>query len=250
MMVTFVSQCEHKSLNKTRRVLDAFANRIGQRTWQTVITQEGLLAVKKLLRKTATKNTAVSCHWVRSRSRSEFVWVVGNRHKFNAEGCVPVNWTRKTVLNTQWQNDWHHLPLIQSLTAVAALFHDWRKASQVFQEKLNPKFKHKFKGDPVRHEWVSVLLLSAFVNASADKQVNDVEWLERLTQGEIDEAGLIQTVQLNAKNPFRNLPPLASLVCWLIVSHHRLPLPYKNSDDYQHLSSSSPPPQFLKLWRR
>ena len=29
MMVIFVSQCEKKALNKTRRVLDAFANRIG-----------------------------------------------------------------------------------------------------------------------------------------------------------------------------------------------------------------------------
>lgn len=75
MMVTFVSQCEHKALNRTRRVLDAFANRIGSRTWQTVITEEGLQAVKKLLRKSATKNTAVSCHLIRSRSRSEFGWL-------------------------------------------------------------------------------------------------------------------------------------------------------------------------------
>lgn len=55
MIVTFISQCEKKSLNKTRQVLDAFANRIGNRTWQTPITAEGLLAVKTLLRKTATK---------------------------------------------------------------------------------------------------------------------------------------------------------------------------------------------------
>ncbi len=41
MMVTFVSQYEKKALNKTRTVLDAFANRIGNRTWQTVITIEG-----------------------------------------------------------------------------------------------------------------------------------------------------------------------------------------------------------------
>ncbi|MEE9338698.1 MAG: CRISPR-associated helicase Cas3' [Methylococcaceae bacterium] len=95
MMVTFVSQCEKKSLPKTRRVLDAFANRIGNRTWQTVITNEGLIAVKKLLRKTASKNTAVSCHWIRSRSRSEFLWVVGNKDKFNAEGVVPVNYTNQ-----------------------------------------------------------------------------------------------------------------------------------------------------------
>ena len=61
MMVTFVSQCEKKALKRTRRVLDSFANRIGDNTWQTIITQEGLNAVQKLLRKTASKNTAVSC---------------------------------------------------------------------------------------------------------------------------------------------------------------------------------------------
>lgn len=93
MMVTFVSECEKKALNRTRRVLDAFANRIGARTWQTVITEEGLQAVKKLLRKTATKNTAVACHWIRSRSRSELQWIVGNQDKFNAQGIVPVNYT-------------------------------------------------------------------------------------------------------------------------------------------------------------
>ena len=62
MIVTFVSQCEKKSLNKTRKVLDAFANRIGDNTWQTIITEDGLIAVKNLLRRTASKNTAVSCH--------------------------------------------------------------------------------------------------------------------------------------------------------------------------------------------
>ncbi|VAW52342.1 CRISPR-associated helicase Cas3 [hydrothermal vent metagenome] len=97
MMVTFVSQCEKKALNRTRRVLDSFANRIGDNTWQTVITNEGLNAVKKLLRKTASKSTAVSCFWIRSRSRSELVWVVGNRGKFNSEGVVPVNRTEKEV---------------------------------------------------------------------------------------------------------------------------------------------------------
>lgn len=95
MMVTFVSQCQKKSLNKTRRVLDAFANRIGNNTWQTVITEQGLDAVKKLLRQSATKNTAVSCHWIRSRSRSQFLWVVGCKSEFNEQGIVPVNYTNQ-----------------------------------------------------------------------------------------------------------------------------------------------------------
>jgi CRISPR-associated endonuclease/helicase Cas3 len=136
MMVTFVSECEKNSLKNTRRVLDSFANRIGRRTWKTVITNEGLKAVKKLLRKTASKNTAVSCHWIRSRSRSELVWIVGNRSKFNNEGIVPVNTTQKDIMNTQWENDWYYLPLIKSLTALAALFHDFGKASDFFQAKL------------------------------------------------------------------------------------------------------------------
>ncbi|MDC9728446.1 MAG: CRISPR-associated endonuclease Cas3'', partial [Methyloprofundus sp.] len=59
------------------------------------ITEEGLQAVKKLLRKTATKNTAVSCHWIRSRSRSEFLWVVGSKSEFNEQGVVPVNYTNQ-----------------------------------------------------------------------------------------------------------------------------------------------------------
>ena len=95
MMVTFISQCEKKALKKTRRVLDAFANRIGDNTWQTVITQEGLNTVKKMLRQTASKSTAVSCHWIRSRSRSQFLWVVGNKSKFDEQGVVPVNSTQE-----------------------------------------------------------------------------------------------------------------------------------------------------------
>ncbi len=97
MMVTFISQCEKKALNRTRKVLDAFANRIGDNTWQTIITEDGLITVKKLLRQTATKNTAISCHWLRSRSRSELVWIVGNRDKFNSQGMVPVNITQKEL---------------------------------------------------------------------------------------------------------------------------------------------------------
>lgn len=97
MMVTFVSQCQKNSLKKTRRVLDAFADRIGDNTWQTVITEDGLAVVKKMLRQTASKNTAVACHWIRSRSRSELLWVVGNKNQFDEVGRVPVNSTENEI---------------------------------------------------------------------------------------------------------------------------------------------------------
>ncbi|MCP5273884.1 MAG: type I-F CRISPR-associated helicase Cas3 [Burkholderiales bacterium] len=217
MMVTFVSQCQKKALNRTRRVLDAFANRIGDNTWQTVITEEGLIAVKTLLRKTATKNTAVSCHWIRSRSRSELVWVVGNRNKFNREGIVPVNSTAKNLLNKQWENNWTYLPSIKALVAVSALLHDWGKATALFQAKLQ---SGTAKGDPLRHEWISCLLLNALVRHAGN---SDEAWLSLLQSGELDEQGLKTIAIQNVIKPLADLPPLAQLVAWLVVSHHRLP---------------------------
>jgi CRISPR-associated endonuclease/helicase Cas3 len=176
MMVTFISQCEKKALKRTRRVLDSFANRICNNTWQTIITQEGLNAVQKLLRKTASKSTAVSCHWIRSRSRSDFLWVVGNRDEFDENGVVPVHYgvtqrfigekeimLDKIYANTNGQRLDQHLfgvgylakrlieklvPQDESLAEsvyVAGLWHDMGKIDDGFQgwiiKKLNKKYK-------------------------------------------------------------------------------------------------------------
>ncbi|MGZ8201416.1 MAG: type I-F CRISPR-associated helicase Cas3f, partial [Methylosarcina sp.] len=225
MMVTFVSQCEKKALNRTRRVLDAFANRIGDRTWQTVITEDGLIAVKTLLRKTATKNTAVACHWIRSRSRSELVWIVGNRRRFNAEGIVPVNSTQKSLLNRHWENDWTYLPAIKALVAIAALLHDWGKATALFQSKLKAITN---KGDPLRHEWISCLLLHALVRQAGD---TGEAWLRLLSEDAWNEQALKRAVVENCKNPLEDLPPMAQLVGWLIMTHHRLPGRQKPDDE-------------------
>ncbi len=234
MMVTFVSRCEKNALKKTRRVLDAFADRIGDNTWQTIITNDGLNAVKKLLRKTASKRTAVSCHWARSRSRSELAWVVGNRDRFNTSGIVPVNSTRKNLLKSASESDWHFLPLIQALAGLAALLHDWGKASELFQNKLQPDNTQAFKGDPIRHEWISCLLLQALVQKHTTDFGSDEGWLTALEQGDIDEESLStlsHTVISTDSKSLEKLPPVAKLIAWLIVSHHRLPLENKTRDE-------------------
>ena len=222
MMVTFVSQCEKRAIKRTQRVLDAFADRIGDRTWQTVMTEEGLLAVRKLLRKTATKNTAVSCHWLRSRSRSDLVWIVGNRQQFDAQGRVAVNHTEKSFQNSAWENNWYYLPLIKALAALAALLHDWGKANTVFQAKLTQPNK---LGDPLRHEWVSCLLLQALVTQASADTAQDANWLQCLETWQWDEQGLQAALmaQAQGKSKLSALPPAAQLLAWLIVSHHRLP---------------------------
>ena len=231
MMVTFISQCEKKSLNRTRRVLDTFANRIGDNAWQTMITQEGLFAVEKLLRKTASKNTAVSCHWIRSRSRTELVWVVGNKSKFNLQGIVPVNITSKS-LNTE-EHFSLNIEVIALLSHLAGLFHDVGKAIALFQEKLEPAFSGK-AFEPYRHEWVSLRIFQAFVAGRDDK-----DWLDDLAN--IDNSAeakmlnhfvsLRDGIDVNPAHPFKALSPVAKLVAWLIVSHHKLPQYPKNADN-------------------
>lgn len=238
MIVTFISQCEKKAIPRTRRILDAFADRIGDNTWQTVITEDGVNAVKKLLRKTVTKSTAVSCHWIRGKRRSELLWVVGNRNKFNSEGIVPVNRTKKKLDQNKWENDWHYLPLIKALVAMSALLHDWGKATVLFQQKLTAK-NSAFKGDPLRHEWISCLLLNALVHSSDDSSSDDT-WLNLLMNKSWSEQQLkdVVTKNLDKTKALDNLPPLAQLVAWLIVSHHRLP----NLKDEAELKSFSAEP--------
>ncbi|MGR5205465.1 type I-F CRISPR-associated helicase Cas3f [Vibrio sp. PNB23_22_7] len=237
MMVTFVSQCEKNALKKTRRVLDAFANRIGDNTWQTLITEEGLFTVQKMLSQTASRSTAVSCHWIRSRSRSQFLWVVGNKKKFNCEGVVPVNSTEKDLINSEYENDWKYLPLIKSLAAMAALLHDWGKASLLFQQKLDPTSKTKHKGDPLRHEWVSCLLFHQYV-ATQTTDNRDNAWLEALVNQGVDES-IFAARALMREKPLAELPQAAGLIAWLVVSHHRLPLPKEETRCNQQREKSN-----------
>ncbi|WP_020393894.1 type I-F CRISPR-associated helicase Cas3f [Thiolinea disciformis] len=225
MIVTFISQCQKNSLKITRQILDAYANRIGERTWQTVITQEGLNAVKSRLAKTARKTTAVACHRMHGTSRTELVWVVGNKREFDFAGNVPVNRTQRDLLKEHLENDWQYLQMIKTLVALSALFHDFGKSWDYFQIML----KDNKKRDPIRHEWVSVLLFRAFVLGKTDEQ-----WLSELAAlGSADaktrkaaSQRLIKSpvpTQKNVLKPLHGLSPFSAWVAWLIVSHHRLP---------------------------
>ncbi|PID64784.1 MAG: type I-F CRISPR-associated helicase Cas3, partial [Gammaproteobacteria bacterium] len=223
MMVIFVSQCERKALKRTRRVLDAFADRIGDNTWQTVITEEGLQAVKKLLRQTASKNTAVSCHWIRSRARSDLLWVVGQRNQFDFRGVVAVNRTKRNILHHEWENHWQYAGSIQIIATIAALLHDMGKTTLGFQDKLTAS---SLQSDPYRHEWISLKLFEVMlVGCETDEQ-----WLSRfanidqwLAENPLDKA-LKQVDRDNTS--IAVMSPLAQWVAWLIISHHRLP-PFK-----------------------
>lgn len=231
MNVLLVSQCDKRALTETRRILDQFAERRGDRTWQTPITNAGLDTLRKLLRKTARKNTAVACHWIRGQDHSELLWIVGDGRRFNTEGAVPTNSTTSDVLRKGDENDWNTAQDIRLLAQLAALLHDLGKASLAFQQRLQDKLDERNR---YRHEWVSLRLFLAFVGTD-----NDDAWLARLARlASEDEAsetdwtaagrylrdGVDENIE---RHPFRRLTaqaPLAAAIGWLIVTHHRLPL--------------------------
>jgi len=227
MNILLISQCTKNALTETRRIIDQFAERRGERTWQTPITQAGLETLRRLLRKTARKNTAVACHWIRGKDHTELLWIVGDASQFNAQGAVPTNTTRRDVLRRESENDWHSLQRIHLVTSLAALLHDLGKASRAFQDRLQAR--GNVGRNLYRHEWVSLRLFQAFVGDDADEV-----WLARLGNPTAEDDarwdpkaselrdGLDPAARSN--KPFARLPPLARAVGWLILTHHRLPV--------------------------
>lgn len=235
MNILLISQCDKRALTESRRILDQFAERRGDRTWQTPITRAGLDTLRKLLRKTARKNTAVACHWIRGLDHSELLWIVGDAKRFNADGAVPTNTTASDVLRKGDENDWHTAQDIRLLAQLAALMHDIGKASVAFQQRLQGKREGR---NHYRHEWVSLRLFLAFVGED-----NDAGWLARLAAHDIggetewmaSERYLRDGVDPGIdRHPFRALAmraPLAAAIGWLIVTHHRLPVIPVMKDD-------------------
>jgi len=159
---------------------------------------------------------------------------VGNRDKFNSEGVVPVNTTSISQQVTEGFN--LNTRVISLLSGIAGLFHDVGKAMALFQAKL----QHSVDGtvgrsyEPYRHEWVSLRIFQAFVNTQTDK-----EWLLALENidNHVEKEMLLKLSSLrdgvdqNIPNPFKVLPPVAKLIAWLIVSHHKLPQYPKDGDN-------------------
>jgi CRISPR-associated endonuclease/helicase Cas3 len=228
--IVLISECSGRALTETRRILDQFAERRGERTWQTAITELGLTTLKQLLRATARKNTAVACHWVRGKNRTELLWIVGNTSRFNGSGAVPTHRTQRNVLRAADEDDWHSVEAIRLLACMAALMHDLGKASVAFQAKLKPGAPPT-RTDRYRHEWVSLRLFQALIRGAA----SDSDWLQRLKRlkeaPDPDWTNRLKGLRDGCDDPgppLQALPPVARAVGWLILTHHRLPYPNEN----------------------
>lgn len=139
MNVLIISRCTKNARVESCRIIEQFAERTGDAAWQTVITLEGVNTLRRLLRKTAGRNTAVACHWLKKNGQMELMWIVGNIRHFNAQGRVPTNRTTQTSLVNKEENRWQCAESIALLAAIAGLFHDFGKSGRSFQQSLTQR---------------------------------------------------------------------------------------------------------------
>lgn len=227
MNILLISECTKNALKESRRIIDQFAERTGRRTWQTAITLEGLKTLHRLLRKTARKNTAVACFWTRSKNRTELLWVVGDKSRFNDRGRVPTNRSGRNILRSEDESVWQDGKTIQILATLAALLHDLGKATVGFQEKLSLSTqKKRAEADSYRHEWISLQLFLLMIEGCNTNQAI-LERLQSLSRFQEDNPHWYKILSelTPARRDQQNLskkPALAQILGWLIVTHHRM----------------------------
>lgn len=116
--------------------------------------------------------------------------------------------------------------LLEDVVALSALLHDIGKSNNAFQSRLRDGLNG---GDYYRHEYLSLKMFLAMIQGCE----TDHDWLKRFSSEDINtvcsksyiidyidsqiEEGVFDLVDLT------DLPPLAGLVAWLVVTHHKLP---------------------------
>lgn len=221
MNVILISECQKNAFKNTKKILDMYAERIGSRTWKTSITEDGLQSINELLKKTASKNTSVVCHRIKTRNTMEVMWIVGNKNTFDEYGKYPTNITHKKYKFEETNNN-KYFKLIKALSIAAALFHDFGKLSISFQKLLRGSNKN-----PLRHEFVSGMILNPIFK--------DKNWIENISNKNI------LNIILHPK-PLEGLEPFEMMVVWLSISHHIKPggytltLNYNNPQNFDDFS--------------
>jgi len=246
MHVIFISACEKKALKKTRSVLDSYAIRTGQSSWQAPMTMEGLNEVRKALKqKGITRQTAVAAYVNFGMRRMKLAWVVGAKHRFNSEGAYPVASTKRPYQRRQVE-PWVRASSL--LAGAAGDMHDIGKASVHFQQKLSPPQANKIIRDDVRHEWLSIKLLQQLRSngwdwqGAWDWQQKNPYQLKDLTLGDRN---------ITAAEDVDGVKNSLEAVDFLIVTHHGL-LGADNGDSYlslpnysKHVRKGNPAPEQL-----
>lgn len=120
-----------KTRKKIEIVLNKYASNfnLNSNIWHSNLPQETIFDLKTELSKIISKNITVSCF----DKKNHEIWSIGKKEKHHII---------KTV-----DSKWKLMKYIRQVCAISALFHDWGKFNNFFQNKL----KNNGKADPIRH---------------------------------------------------------------------------------------------------
>ena len=206
MNIVLISMCQKNAIHRTRAVLDRYAFRMGDSTWSTTITQEGLRSLQIHLRATASRNTAVLC-----LHNDRKLWVVGNRDRFGDDQRTPVfvteGKTRQRTIDIARQ-DIRWLTEVKRIASISGLFHDLGKNNRFFAKKI---LSDRAIADPIRHEWISTRIVESLWNEQ--KSTLDTVWESAI--GKAHEKRLSNSRLLSCNDAF-------SAVLFCVATHHRM----------------------------
>jgi len=161
MHVVFISNSTGRATARVRRILDAYAARIGDSAWATPITEEALKEVQTALKRGISRHTSVACYRNKGFGSMVLKWVVGNKHHYDQYG----RFAPETQARTKgFPMPYRHAAL---LAMVGGLGHDVGKSTRQFQHKIGNGAKLLDPSDGIRHEWISAWICSQFIQDRA-----------------------------------------------------------------------------------
>lgn len=178
--VTITTQSSSDGLKKVQSILDTYFPRISETTWKGHIYKEGVSDIIKALNKYA-KRKDVSVCMILNYGNKEDVIIIGDKKKYAQNGQIPVHVSKKKIFTVK---ETSFLSILKYILMLSAGFHDLGKISNGFQEMLrNTVSNKKSEAQPIRHEFLSIYILSELIIISDAK--NDKEFFEKLSALEL-----------------------------------------------------------------
>lgn len=206
VVFSIIGKSKRSIRNKIISILNDYAINIDcdNSIWCAKISTNGIEQIKKKLAILVTKNISVVC-----MDGDNIVFRVGKKHK------EPIfDYNVRDIIN--------YFDVLQFICVVSSAFHDLGKFNNFFQSKLKIKTP---TADPFRHEYISCKIIEACIH------LYNNQWYNCLLSNKIN----VKDVESYFRKQFENskihtidtksFSIVEKLICYLILSHHRLPTP-------------------------
>ena len=149
-----VSRCKNKALLTTRRILDKYAIRVSDTTWNCEITEKGLRNLIGHLKSQARRNSAIAIYLIKNNKINLFC-IIGKRELFGKDGACPIA-THSSVKDFYKDYNYMNMPIYQKILEYIGYSHDIGKISYEFQDMIK---KEKIVKNSFHHSLLSGIFL-------------------------------------------------------------------------------------------